>query len=49
MVPGTNPREALDLFSRFITGESLAARSGSNFQQGRAAGVTIAEKGVATA
>jgi hypothetical protein len=51
MVPGTNPHEALDMFSRFISGESLTARSStsSDVQQGRAGGGPAAEKGVAVA
>jgi hypothetical protein len=50
MVPGTSPREALDMFSRFIAGESLTARSSSNLQQqGQAAGAAAAAKGVAVA
>lgn len=42
MVPGTNPREALDMFSRFISGQSLTGRRAA------ATGGIAAEQGTAT-
>lgn len=46
MVPETSPREALDMFSRFISGQPLAGSSSSSRQPGS---VVEAAAGVATA
>lgn len=43
MVPGTNPREALDMFARFISGQPLAGSSS------RQPGSVVEAAGIATA